>query len=111
MDFKNELMQKVVKSFVPQITKVLENPETKQKLIQFINSKKETIEPLENEVDVILTIASTRNDVFFAIYTIDEKHSLVRKIGQLNYEEIISVIEKLLSEFVKPKEKQRCQKI
>lgn len=100
--FGDSLTKGLVKSFIPQIKATLNNKETKAKIIKFLNEKKRTIEPIENEDDVVLVVVSTQNDMSFCLYTTIENNSeieLGRCVGKLKYDEIVNVIDNLLTQF------------
>lgn len=102
MSITNNLTKGIIKSFIPQIKSALKNKETKAKILKFLNEKKMTIEPMDNEDDVVLVILSNKNNMFFSLYTTiedDNKIVLGRNIGTLQYDEIVNLIDKLLNEF------------
>lgn len=100
--FGNGLSKGIIKTFIPQIKTALNNKETKSKIIKFLNEKKRTIEPIENEDDVILVVTTSQNDMFFCLYTTienDNEIELGRCVGTLKYDEIVNVIDNLLTQF------------
>ncbi len=106
MDLKNEISKKLLKSFIPQVQKMLKNPESKRKLLGFINTKKDSVEPIGEENDIVLMITSNDRDLFISIYTtieIERRTILCRQLGQINYDEFTQIIENLLNEFINGK--------
>jgi len=98
---KDGLGKGIIKTFIPQIKNALNNKETKAKILQYLNSKKTTIEPIDNEDDVILVVMSTQKNMIFSLYTtIENDNNIVlgRCIGTLQYDEIVNIIDKLLNE-------------
>jgi len=102
----------LLKMFVPQLLKQAENPDLKAKIIKLINDKKqktledfianedsfvECQEEAREELDCVLVISTTRNELLIRVMIQDRRTGeMVGNCGIYRYEDIIEAIKKAL---------------
>lgn len=99
----DNLTKGLLKGFIPKIKSALKSPATKQKIIDFLNAKKNAIEPIDNEMDIVMVIGTGSKDMYFSLYTILDSETMVlsRNVGTLQYDELVEILDKLLTDFQK----------